>query len=114
MVGIAEVSIGQPSTDRDNRHWKLVVIHVIANLFCATKDRKISNRINEGVVALGCHPRRETHHVLFGDTSVNEPIRKTISEGFDNSKSQIPNNQTNPFIYCGTRHQFFNEGITHA
>jgi len=50
------------------------------------------------MVALGRESCRDTRHVLFGDSDIQETVGKFVGEGLDDREAEIAHHQEQPVI----------------
>ena len=64
--------IGQPRSDRDDRHGHVMVAGVGPDLFEAARRDEGRDRIGEGAKARHGEPGGDAHHILLGDAAIEE------------------------------------------
>jgi hypothetical protein len=83
VMGVAHVSIRHSCADGDDSHGQIVVANIVADLFQASKRRKVSDAISEYMVTFGGKARGHASHILFGNSCIQESIGKFVRKWFD-------------------------------
>ena len=109
VMGIAEISVGHPSTDRDHSDGQIMITHIVSDLFQTAQCREIANRIRKDLKTLRCQACRNARHVLFGDTGIQKSFREFSDKGLDDRISQVTHNQKNSRIPAGANDQLLDE-----
>src|ERR1700730_8009520 len=101
MMRHAEWAVGKASTPGHHLNIRIVIADVVSHLLQAAQGREVRYGIGEDNLASECHPSRDAGHILFGDPSIEKMLGESLRKGFYNSKTQVPNNQHDPFFALG-------------
>src|SRR2546422_4560051 len=80
---------------------RLVVANVVANLLETPEDRKVGNRIGKNDLAAQRQAGRDTGHILFSNSGIQEAARKPFGKGLDDAKTQVANDQEDTLVALG-------------
>jgi hypothetical protein len=111
---ISHISISHAGPDSHDSHRKIVITHIIANLFQTSQRGKISDRIGKNMKAFRGHPGGHPGHILFGDARIQESIRKLGLKGLNHGIAKISHHQKDPRIPACFDQQLFDKGGSQA